>query len=160
MVRVQDITDSGVTRVRYKLISLIEGLTGRLTALASISLAFCGLLAACNGSAGVDRPVSNGAGPTNVAELSWTPPTKHTDGTPLLDRSGYKIYIRPTEGSYTELIDLSNPALTTYVAENLAPGTYFFYIAAYDSAGVPSDGSNAVSITITATSNTPSAGRL
>ncbi len=51
-------------------------------------------------------------------------------------------------GKYTELIDLSNPALTTYVAENLAPGTYFFYIAAYDSAGVPSDDSNLVIKTI------------
>jgi hypothetical protein len=91
-------------------------------------------------------------------ELSWTPPTKHTDGTPLLDLGGYKIYFRPAEGTYTELIDLPNPALTTYVAENLAPGTYYFYIAAYDSAGVPSDGSNAVSKTITATRNTPVSG--
>ncbi len=134
-----------------------------------MSLAFCGLLAACSGGAGVDAPaingaarvdapVSNGAGPTNVAVLSWTPPTKNRDGTPLLDLSGYKIYIRPAEGSYTELIDLSNLALTTYVVDNLAPGTYFFYIAAYDSAGVPSDGSNAVSKTITATRNTPVSG--
>ena len=103
---------------------------------------------ASNGAAGVDAPVSNGAGPTNVAKLSWTRPTRNTDGTPLLDLSGYKIYIGPAGGSYTELIDLPNPELTTYVAENLAPGTYYFYIAAYDSAGVPSDGSIAVSKTI------------
>ncbi len=103
---------------------------------------------ASNGAADVDAPVSNGAGPTNVVELSWTPPTKHTDGTPLLDLGGYKIYIRSGEGSYTELIDLPNPELTTYVVDNLAPGTYFFYIAAYDSVGLPSDASNAVSKTI------------
>ena len=123
-----------------------------------MSLAFCGLLAACSGGADVDAPVSNGAGPTNVAELSWTPPTVNTDGTPLLDLSGYKIYIRTGEGGYTELIDLSNPELTMYVADNLAPGTYFFKITAYDSAGVESDGSNAVSKTIIVTSNTAVSG--
>ena len=130
-----------------------------------MSLAFCGLLAACgggagvdapasNGAAGVDAPVSNGADPTNVAELSWTPPTENTDGTPLLDLSGYKIHIRRGEGSYTELIDLSNPELTMYVTNNLAPGTYFFAITAYDSAPVESDFSNVVSRTINVTSNT------
>ena len=130
-----------------------------------MSLAFCGLLAACgggtgvdapvsNGAADVDAPVSNGAGPTGVAELSWTPPTENTDGTPLLDLSGYKIYFRPAEGSYTELIDLSSPELTMYVADNLAPGTYFFVITAYDSARVESDFSNVVSKTINVTSST------
>ncbi len=114
---------------------------------------------ASNGAAGVDAPVSNGAGPTNVAKLSWTRPTSNADGTPLSDLSGYKIYIRlPGAGNYTELIDLPNPAQTTYVAKNLAPGTHFFYIAAYDSTGVPSDGSNLVSKTIKATSNTAASG--
>ena len=120
-----------------------------------MSLAFCGLLAACGGgAAGVDAPVSNGADPPSVVKLSWRPPTENTDGTPLLDLSGYKIYIRTSEGSYTELIDLSSPELTMYVADNLAPGTYFFVITAYDSARVESDFSNVVSKTINVTSNT------
>jgi len=119
-----------------------------------MSLAFCGLLAACGGTAGVDAPVSNGAGPTGVAELSWMPPTEHTDGTTLYDLSGYKIYIGTAEGSYTELIDLLNPELTMYVVDNLASGTYFFVITAYNSAGVESDYSNVISKTINVTSNT------
>ncbi len=110
---------------------------------------------ASNGAADVHAPLSNGAGPTNVAKLSWTPPTENTDGTPLLDLSGHKIYIRPAEGSYTELIDLSNPALTTYVVDNLAPGTYFFVITAYNSAGRDSEASSVVSKTINVPSNTP-----
>jgi hypothetical protein len=113
---------------------------------------------ASNGAADVHAPLSNGAGPTNVAKLSWTRPTRNTDGTPLLDLSGYKIYSAPAEGPYTELIDLPNPALTTYVVDTFAPGTYFFYIAAYNSAGVSSDGSNEVSKTITAARNTPVSG--
>jgi hypothetical protein len=126
-----------------------------------MGLAFCGLLAACGGggAAGVDAPVSNGADPPSVVKLSWTPPTENTDGTPLLDLSGYKIYIRRgEEGSYTELIDLSNPELTMYVTDDLAPGTYFFAITAYDSARVESDSSNVVSKTIYGTSNTAVSG--
>ena len=86
--------------------------------------------------------------PTTSATLSWTPPTEHTDGSPLLDLSGYKIYIGPTEGNYSELVNLANPGLTTYVTDLLPPGTYYFVITAYDNAGTESVYSNVASKTI------------
>jgi hypothetical protein len=85
---------------------------------------------------------------TNVATLSWIPPTENVDGSPLLDLSGYKIYFGTTQGNYTELVNLANPGLTMYVADTLGLGTYYFVITAYDSAGDESDYSNVASKTI------------
>lgn len=71
--------------------------------------------------------------------LSWTPPTENTDGTPLTDLAGYRIYWGDGSGSYPNSVTLENPGLTTYVVENLAPGTYEFVATSYNSAGVESD---------------------
>ena len=85
---------------------------------------------------------------TNVATLSWIPPTENVDGSPLLDLSGYKIYFGTTQGNYTELVNLANPGLTMYVADTLGSGTYYFVITAYDSTGNESVYSNVASKTM------------
>jgi hypothetical protein len=79
------------------------------------------------------------------ATLSWTPPTTNTDGSPLTNLAGYKIYWGPSQGSYPNSATLNNPGLTSYVIGNLAPGTYFFVATALNSAGVESTFSAAAS---------------
>ncbi len=81
-----------------------------------------------------------------TTSLVWDPPTTNTDGTPLTDLAGYKIYYGTTSGSYTNNIDVGN--VTTSVVNNLTDGrTYYFTATAYDSSGIESSFSNEVSKT-------------
>lgn len=72
------------------------------------------------------------------ATLSWTPPTENEDGSLLGDLDGYRIYWGTTPGTYPNVVALDNPGLTSYVIENLAPGTYEFVATAIDSTGLES----------------------
>jgi len=85
---------------------------------------------------------------TGSVTLSWFPPTQNTDGTPLTNLAGYKIYWGTVAGAYPNSVTLSNPGLSAYVVENLVPGTYFFTASALSSSGVESSLSAPVSTTI------------
>jgi len=60
------------------------------------------------------------------------------DGTPLTDLAGYKLYWGTTPGSYPNSVTIDNPSVTTYVVDNLAPGTYEFVATSYNASGVES----------------------
>ena len=77
--------------------------------------------------------------------LTWTPPAQYTDGTPLTDLAGYKVYWGTTPGSYTNSVTLSNPGLSSYVVDQLTPATWYFALTAVNTAGVESDLSNQAS---------------
>ena len=79
--------------------------------------------------------------------LSWTAPTQNEDGTTLTDLAGYKIYWGTTPGVYTKSVSV-DAGLTTYVVENLAPGTYEFVATAFNTAGVESSYSNPATKTL------------
>jgi len=74
--------------------------------------------------------------------LNWTPPTQNDDGTDLVDLDGYKIYWGTTPGSYPNSVTVENEGLTTYVVDNLAPGTYEFVATSFNTARVESVYSN------------------
>jgi hypothetical protein len=74
--------------------------------------------------------------------LTWTPPTENEDGTALTDLAGYKLYWGTTPGVYTDSVTINNPGLSSYVVENLQPGTYEFVATAFNDAGVESSYSN------------------
>jgi Fibronectin type III domain len=84
--------------------------------------------------------VSNGA-----ASLLWTPPTQNTDGTTLTNLAGYRIVYGVAATQLTQTIQVANAGMSSYVVENLAPGTYYFAIRAYTSGGAESAESNVVS---------------
>jgi Putative Ig domain len=77
--------------------------------------------------------------------LSWQAPTENSDGSPLVDLKGYKVFYGLASKSYTGSVDLPNPGLTMYVVQNLAMGTYYFAIGAYNAAGQLSSMSGEVS---------------
>ncbi len=83
---------------------------------------------------------------TGSATLSWNAPTTNTDGTTLTDLAGYKVYYGTSSGNYSTVINVGN--VTTYAISNLAPGTYYFAVTAYDSTGAESSYSNQGSKTI------------
>mgnify|MGYP001818416827 FL=1 len=74
--------------------------------------------------------------------LSWTAPTQNEDGSMLEDLAGYKIYWGTTPGNYTNSATIDTIGTTTYVVENLSPGTYEFVATAYNTSGVESRYSN------------------
>jgi hypothetical protein len=82
------------------------------------------------------------------ATLSWNAPTTRTDGSPLTNLAGYRLRYGNSSGNYPNTITISNPGLTSYVVNNLASGTWFFVLAAYDSGGLESSNTNPVSKTI------------
>ena len=78
------------------------------------------------------------SGATGTLMLAWDPPTDNTDGSSLSDLRGYKVYYGEKSGTYTSVLDIPNPSLTSYVVQNLAPGTYYFALADYNAQGVES----------------------
>ena len=76
------------------------------------------------------------------ATLNWTPPTQNEDGTALTDLAGYKIHWGTTSGSYPNWVLIDNPGLSSYVVDNLAPGTYEFVATSINASGVESAYSN------------------
>ena len=75
-------------------------------------------------SAAPSSPATSG-----TATLSWTPPTRNEDGTPL-SLTGYKIYWGLTEGHYPNSVTVQNPGLSRYVVEQLTPATWHFVATA------------------------------
>jgi hypothetical protein len=76
--------------------------------------------------------------------LSWVAPTQNSDGSPLMDLAGYKIYYRNGSGGYSDNIRIDNPGLTTYVVDQLTPATYYFAATAFNASGVESSFSSEV----------------
>jgi hypothetical protein len=82
---------------------------------------------------------------TGSASLSWTPPTRNTDGSTLTNLAGYKIYYGTSSGALNKTVQISNAGVSSYVIENLSPATYYFAVKAYTTKGVESALSNTAS---------------
>jgi hypothetical protein len=89
--------------------------------------------------------VATATGTVRTASLSWTPPTRNTDGTTLTNLAGYRIAYGTNSSSLSQTVTLSNPGLTSYVVDNLSTGTWYFSIRAYTSGGTESATSPVVS---------------
>jgi fibronectin type III domain protein len=85
---------------------------------------------------------------TGSATLSWTAPTENIDGTPITGLAGYHVYYGTSANALTTTITVADATETSYVVGGLAPGTYYFAVVAYNSAGVDSPESNVASKTI------------
>jgi subtilisin family serine protease len=59
-------------------------------------------------------------------ELTWTDNSNN--------ESGFKIYMLSSQGVYSELAS-TGPNVTSYVLEDVGPGTYYFYVRAYRTDG-------------------------
>ena len=98
------------------------------------------------GGGGQTTITSSAGGPTGSATLAWDAPTTNVDGTPIAGLAGFKIYYGTASGTYTGIVDVGS--VTNYAINNLAVGTYYFSVTAYDSVGSESDFSNEVSKTV------------
>ena len=88
---------------------------------------------------------SSSTGPTTSstqATLEWSAPTANIDGTPLTDLAGYRIYYGTDPESLSQSVQIADLQTTTYVIQGLSPGTWYFAIKAFTSAGTESAFSN------------------
>ncbi len=82
---------------------------------------------------------------TGSATLSWVPPTENTDGSPLQNLAGYRIYYGTSSSNLNQVQEIANPGVTSAVVENLTPTTWYFSVRAYASTGTESPASNMAS---------------
>jgi len=86
---------------------------------------------------------------TGSAAMQWTVPTQNTDGSPLTDLAGYRIYYGTSSTSLDHSVDVNPATITSYTIAGLSRGvTYYFAIASVNTAGVSSDISSVISKTI------------
>lgn len=75
-----------------------------------------------------------------TATISWTPPTTNSDGTPLTNLAGYRLWYRrfiDPEGADT-MVAVNGPAVTSYVVTGLSSGTWVFRVTAVTASGAES----------------------
>jgi len=82
------------------------------------------------------------------ATLSWTAPTQNTDGSPLTNLAGFRIYYGNSPSMLNNTIDVNNPTVTSYEVTGLSSGTWYFALRAYTTSNVESTLSNTASKTI------------
>ena len=79
-----------------------------------------------------------------TATLSWEAPTSNTDGTPLTDLTGYRIYYGSNPQELVQTVQIRSTGIQTYVIDDLAPGTWYFAIMAIARGGAESTLANIV----------------
>jgi hypothetical protein len=89
----------------------------------------------------VPPPVIAPATVTGIT-ISWTAPTKSTNGAALTNLAGYRIYEGQT------VITIANPAATSYTLPILPAGKYLFSLTSFTTAGVESTHTSPFLVTI------------
>ena len=83
-------------------------------------------------------PITVEAVALGSATLIWVAPTENEDGTALTDLAGYRVLWGTTPGTYPNSVTIDNPGVSSYVVENLPPGSYEFVVTSFNAAGVES----------------------
>ena len=96
----------------------------------AVQLAGCG-----GGNSSADSSASS------AVTATWVAPVARADGSPisLADIGGYRVYYGATEGSYQNRIDVTDGTAVGTVLRDLPPGTNYFVVTTYDTAGRESE---------------------
>lgn len=110
------------------------------------ALAIACFVAACGNT--VDLRVSTNEEPgqpgggtttgTGSVTLSWLPPVENTDGSPLLDLAGYRVYQGTSATSLSPTQRIDSPGITRIVVDGLSSGTHYFAVSAFALSGAES----------------------
>jgi len=85
---------------------------------------------------------------TASVTVNWSTPTQNTNGTPLLNLAGFRVYYGTNAHNLSQSAQIANPGVTSYVLANLAPGTWYIGLSDYTASGVESSLSNIASTTV------------
>lgn len=84
---------------------------------------------------------------THSTTLNWTPPATNTDGTPLTNLAGFRIYYGTAPGALTQTLQVANAGLASFIVDKLSAGSWYFAVSAYSNTGTESAQSNTVTRT-------------
>ena len=76
--------------------------------------------------------------PPGTVTINWTPPTANTDGSTLTDLAGYHLYYGTSQSNLSNVVNITNPGLASYVMSNLSAGTWYFALTSLNTSGVES----------------------
>ena len=82
-----------------------------------------------------------------TARVTWTPPTKNSDGSALTDLVGYRIRYGNAPASYGQSVMINDASANQWVLP-LTPGIWYFVVASVNAAGKESSNSTEASKTI------------
>jgi hypothetical protein len=102
-----------------------------------------GLVTACGNTVDVRVSATDEAAPSQVgpvtgngaATLSWLPPTLNTDGSPLVDLTGYRVYAGRTPTALSLALRIDSPGVTVVVVDGLPSGAHYFAVSAIAASG-------------------------
>lgn len=80
--------------------------------------------------------------------LSWRPPSRNTDGSPIADLAGFVIYYGRSPGQYNRELDVNDPGRSSVTISDLEAGVWYFAASAVNDAGVESELSNEASFRV------------
>jgi hypothetical protein len=69
-----------------------------------------------------------------TAELTWTQTMTNTNGSPLTDLAGFRVYWGPPD-NVTNSFLIANPAARQYTLRNLCAGNYWTFVTAVNAVG-------------------------
>ncbi len=85
-----------------------------------------------------EPPVAPPTPTTHNATVSWSAPTTNVDGTQLADLAGFKVYYGLAAQALDHVVQIGSPATTSQALQNLTSGTWYFAVAAVNTAGLES----------------------
>lgn len=83
-----------------------------------------------------------------TAILSWSPPTKNVDGSPLTDLAGYVVRYGTSSTALNNKLSVASASSTAVEITSLSPGNWVFAVSAINAANVESQISTIVGKTI------------
>jgi hypothetical protein len=87
---------------------------------------------------------------TNTARVAWETPTSNTNGSPLTNLAGFRVYYGTSSAALTRtsvVNDITARAASIY---SLAPGTWYFAVRAFNTSQIESSNSNLATKIVTA----------
>jgi hypothetical protein len=97
---------------------------------------------------GFDITVSGSAPSTGSAVIDWVPPTENTNGSPLTDLAGVRIYYGTSATNLSHMVQISSKTQTSYTLGDLTAGTWYFGGVSYTTTGTQSAMSRVVSMSV------------
>jgi hypothetical protein len=95
-----------------------------------------------------DVTVTGSTSSTASAVIEWVPPTENTNGSPLTDLAGVRIYYGTSAASLSHMVQISSKTETSYTIGNLTAGTWYFGGVSYTTTGAQSAMSRVVSMSV------------
>ncbi len=86
--------------------------------------------------------------PAGSVTLSWSKPAQNMNGSPLTNLAGFIVRYGTNTAALSSQISVGSPNSTSAQIDNLNPGTWYFEVAAINTANVASPFSAMVSKTI------------